>query len=163
VSVHIQDSIVTDEQFKKAMSHFASGVTIVTTIDSLGAKRGFTASAFSSLSLSPPLILVCLATPADCLQAFEEASQFAVNILSSKHEQLAFNFAKKGADKFKSGKFIDGQSGMPILSDALVSLECHKNKVFSGGDHIIITGLVKHIKIGSGDASVWYENKFHTV
>lgn len=163
VSSDIHASSVTDESFKEAMSCFACGVTIVTTIDDNGKKWGFTASAFSSLSLTPPMVLVCLNVEADCYDAFCKTSQFGVNIINPKYEQLALKFAKKGIDKFSDEEFVEGESGVPILKDVLVSLECKKNEVFPGGDHIIITGVVNHVKIKPCEASVWYNNKFHAL
>lgn len=97
-----------DDKFKKAMSHYASGVTIVTTIDDDGKKWGFTASSFSSLSLEPPMILVCLAQTADCFDAFNQADIFSVNIIGPEYEELAYRFAKKNVNKFSGGEFIDG-------------------------------------------------------
>ena len=94
-----------DEIFKLAMSRFPSGVTIVTTINKEGEKCGFTASAFSSLSMSPPLVLVCLANSADCYDYFVTGSHFAVNIIGKEHEELAFKFATKGIEKFEGEKF----------------------------------------------------------
>ena len=159
----MSEPTISDELFKEAMSCFASGVTIVTMVDNEGKQWGFTAASFSSLSLSPPMVLICLSRFADCIHAFNQTSRFGVSILGSKHEQLALTFAKKGIDKFHSGEFVTGQSGVPILPDALVSLECKRNNLFSGGDHIILTGLVNGIKVGSCDPSIWYKGKFHTL
>ena len=152
---------VCDDSFKQAMACFPSGVTIVTTVDEGGEKSGFTASAFSSLSLQPPLILVCLANSADCFDIFNKQNKFAVNIIGSNHEKLAFKFATKGCDKFEGDVFDQGSLGLPILSDSPVSLECTTENIFAGGDHIILVGQVKFLNVNGDTPSVWHEGKFH--
>ena len=155
---------VSSESYKKAMACFPSGVTIVTTSnDANSEKFGFTASAFLSLSLSPPLVLVCLATNADCYESFIQCNQFAVNIIGKKYEKLAFKFATKGVDKFGGNEFVNGKSGLPILTDCAVSLECKKNYCFPGGDHVILVGEVKYITMNDNDddPTIWHKGEFH--
>ncbi|QMU60428.1 MAG: flavin reductase [Gammaproteobacteria bacterium] len=152
---------VCEDLFKQAMACFPSGVTIVTTVDETGQKCGFTASAFSSLSLNPPLILVCLANNADCFDKFNNENQFAVNIIGAEHEALAFKFATKGSDKFEGGEFEQGSYGLPILSKSPVSLECNTENIYSGGDHIILVGQVKYLSVNGGAPTIWHEGKFH--
>lgn len=152
---------VSDDSFKQAMGRFPSGVTIVTSVDNNGNKCGFTASAFSSLSLSPPLVLVCLACNADCFESFNKHDKFAVNIIGSDHEELAFKFATKGSDKFGGDEFVEGSSGLPVLSDCPVSLECNKENIYSGGDHIILIGRVKYLSVNDNIPTIWHQGKFH--
>lgn len=152
---------VCEDSFKRAMGRFPSGVTIVTTVDDAGNKSGFTASAFSSLSLSPPLILVCLACNADCFDKFNNQNKFAVNIIGDDHQALAFKFATKGCDKFEGGEFAKGETGLPVLTNSPVSLECSTENIYSGGDHIILVGQVEHLKLNDDTPTVWYEGKFH--
>ena len=152
--------LVSSEIFKEAMGYFPSGVTIVTTVDRDGRQWGFTATAFSSLSLNPPMVLACLAAKADCKEAFKFADRFAVNVLQPEHSELAIRFATKGVDKFAGNKFRTGELGLPVLSDALVSVECKMENVFPGGDHLILTGMVEYIELTKGDASVYFGGKF---
>ena len=152
---------VSDESFKQAMGRFPSGVTIVTSADDLGNKCGFTASAFSSLSLSPPLVLVCLACNADCFETFNKQTKFAINIIGPSHEELAFKFATKGCDKFGGDEFSEGSSGLPILPDCPVSLECNTTNVYEGGDHVILVGRVEYLNINNNMPTVWHQGKFH--
>ncbi len=151
---------VSSDRFKQAMGQFPSGVTIVTTVAD-DEKYGFTASAFSSLSLSPPLVLVCLANNADCFESFNKGERFAVNIIDRKHEKLAFKFAEKGCDKFSAGEFVPGASGLPILSGSLVSLECRTHYTYPGGDHVILVGQVEYLTINEGTPAIWYAGGFH--
>lgn len=149
------------DEFKKAMSRYASGVTIVATVDDDGKKWGFTASSFSSLSLDPPMILVCLAQSADCFGAFSHADVFSVNIIGPEYEELAYRFAKKNINKFSGGEFIEGKVGTPVLPNSLVSMECSLYKSYPGGDHKILVGSVLNAQVGSSAASVWYDGQFH--
>jgi flavin reductase ActVB len=129
--------------FRDAVARFASGVTVVTTVDSNHRPVGFTATAFSSLSLDPPLILVCLARTATSHAAFRSASTFAVSILSTEQEGVARRFATKGIDKF-AGLPVDrgSRSGLPVIPDATAYLECQTVELLDGGDHTILVGMV---------------------
>lgn len=129
--------------FREALSRFASGVTVVTTIDGDERQWGFTANAFCSLSIDPPLVLVCLDESAECYQTFMNAERFMINILPTYHEQLALRFAKKGTDKFVGGGFLADQTGLPILQDAIGTLRCAAHARLDGGDHIILIGRVE--------------------
>ncbi len=147
--------------FRESMGRFPSGVVIATTLDKGGKRWGFTASAFSSLSLSPPMILVCLDLKADSHAVFSSADQFAVNILRPEHEKLAMKFASKGGDKFSGGEFTAGQLGLPILPDALVALECKMGSMYNTGDHVILTGLIEHAAVQDGPALAYMAGKFY--
>ena len=151
------------ELFKQAMSCFPTGVTLVTTTDGNERDWGFTASAFSSLSVDPPLVLVCLSTEADCCSAFISAEKFGVNILKREHESLARRFATKGKDKFAGGEFRKGKLGVPILPDALAILECTTGTLVPGGDHTILIGLVEHAKVQDGYAAIYFRSAFHSL
>lgn len=130
------------EDFRAALSLWASGVAVVTTADVSGRHWGFTASAFSSVSLNPPLVLVCLSGEADCHDAFVNGAGFAVNILRSHHRDLALQFATKTADKFQGTSFVAGERGSPVLPDALATIECIREETITAGDHTILIGLV---------------------
>ena len=137
--------MITPSDYREAMARFATGVTIVTTADSDGRWWGFTASSLSSLSVDPPLILVCLARSARCHPAFTSATGFRVNILGPEHEALAARFGTKRADKFAGleSVFQPGRDGLPVLDDALVSLGCRTVDRAAGGDHTILIARVE--------------------
>lgn len=129
--------------FRNAMSRFASGVTIVTAHNDSGEPWGFTASAFSSLSLEPPLVLVCLDKRADSHPVFERAGNFAVSILAHGQDDLAMKFATRGADKFGGLEVLKGMTtGLPLIPGAHVHLECRIHDRLPGGDHTILVGEV---------------------
>jgi flavin reductase ActVB len=129
--------------FRNAMAQFASGVTIVATTQEDGQPKGFTASAFSSLSLDPPLILVCLDHKAESHPAFERAEHFTVSILAEGQAEAALRFARSGSDKFGGFEVEPGSvTAMPVIPDALVHLECRMHDRLPGGDHTILIGEV---------------------
>jgi flavin reductase ActVB len=129
--------------FRDAMACFASGVTIVTTRDSAGDAVGFTASAFSSLSLDPPLLLVCLQKDADCHAAFMTAEQFGVSILAQGQSSIALRFATKAIDKWDGTRSVPGRAtGIPLIDGAAARLECRIHSRADGGDHTILVGEV---------------------
>lgn len=132
-------------EFRNTLGTFATGVTIITTKDEQGEYIGLTANAFSSLSLDPPLILVCIDKKSYSLPAFVKGRPFVVNILSEEQENDCWNFAKKGADKFANAQYELSSDGVPILNGNLSSLICNVDEVLEGGDHIIVTGLVEEI------------------
>lgn len=135
-------------QFRAVMGCLASGVTVVTTVDRQGEPRGLTATAVCSVSLTPPLVLVCIDHAADCYAAFREAQAFAVNLLREGQENLSRQFASKVGRKFDGIAHTPGATGAPILSGALAHVECRLTAQYPGGDHTIFVGEA----VGSGMA-----------
>jgi flavin reductase ActVB len=132
------------QDFKQTLAHLAGAVTVITTCDAHGQPWGFTATAFCSLSLDPPLVLCCLSHIADCYKVFVHGNRFAVNILSAQQRDLSQRFASKGAAKYRGIRFEAGKLGLPLLPGALASLECATYAIYPGGDHSILVGLVEH-------------------
>ncbi|TWV57416.1 flavin reductase family protein [Streptomyces misionensis] len=152
---------VSPEQFRACLSRWASGVTVVTASDHHGRPQGFTASSFSSVSQSPPLISVCLDRDANCRDTFEAASCFAVHVLRAGQQDLAAGFARKGADKFRGRRLAGAATGVPLLDDALVRLECRTTQRLPAGDHLILIGEVYHCVVGDGEPLVYFRSRFH--
>lgn len=135
--------MVTHSAFRRHLGQFATGVTVVTTRDAQGLPRGFTASAFTSLSLDPPLVLVCVDAGGDTYPALQvDGAIFAVSILSQEQEALSRIFASKQPDKFHTVAYRDGLLGVPLLDGALTHLECRVVERHTGGDHIILVATV---------------------
>jgi flavin reductase ActVB len=147
--------------FKEVMGRFPSGVVIATALDGEGKPWGFTASSFSSVSLDPPLILVCLAKTAECHAAFVAARLFSINILAADGEALARRFATRGARKFDGDEIVVGEHGLPVVRTAVATLVCRKFADYDGGDHTIIVGEVQSANhVAAGDALVYFRRKF---
>jgi flavin reductase (DIM6/NTAB) family NADH-FMN oxidoreductase RutF len=128
--------------FRTVMGSFAAGVTIITCRDENGAPKGFTASAVSSLSLDPPLLLVCLAKEAASAGALISASHFAVNVLQTGQQPASIRFSTRDEDRFGTTPWSRGEAGAPILKDSLGVFECRRHAVHDGGDHHILIGEV---------------------
>ncbi|WTI84459.1 flavin reductase family protein [Streptomyces sp. NBC_00726] len=145
------------------MARFTSGVTVVTTTDGRGADHGFTASSFTSVSLDPPLILVCLARNARCHPAFEQGYRFGVSVLASDQGPLAQRFASSSDDKFQDVAVTRTGHGTPLIQGALCTLECETDAQYESGDHTILVGRVAEAESGEGSPLVWYERGFHSL
>jgi flavin reductase ActVB len=147
--------------FRNAMARFASGVTIVTTRNSDGVFVGFTASAFSSLSLEPPLLLVCLQKDADCYNTFMESDDFAVSILAQGQAEIARRFATKAIDKWDGTPVVDGKvAGLPLVRGASAHCECRTRDRVDGGDHTILVGEVVRAEVSDAEPMLHYNRQF---
>lgn len=129
-------------EFRRVMGHFATGVTIITTIDPAGKPVGLTANSVASVSLDPPSLLFCLDRGADCFDAFETTDRFAVNVLSEDQQELSTRFATKGGDKFRGVEHRLSERGSPLLEGATGHLDCRIVGRHRIGDHVIYVGEV---------------------
>lgn len=127
---------------RKAFGAFVTGVTVVTTVDSEGKAWGFTANSFTSVSLDPPLVLVCLARTAGSYPVFQAAEQFGINILSEEQRPLASQFASKKPDKFSGVDWCAAGNGVPLLDGAAAFFACSVHDKIEAGDHLILVGRV---------------------
>lgn len=143
-------------QFRNALGCFASGIVVATGTMPDGTGTGVTISAFSSLSLDPPLILFCLGRQAQCLPAFVKGRAFAINVLSDQQKDMSIHFAAKQTDKMKGVKVNAGKNGAPLLSGCLAHLECECADVVEGGDHLIVIGRVDDLSYAQGGQPLLY-------
>ena len=154
---------VSEDEFRHALSCFASGVNVVTTIDAAGELHGLTVSAFCSVSLSPPLVLICIEKTTASHSAFGESKAFVVNILNDSQAHLSEHFATPYADKFQSVDFRPGIHGIPILLNTLASLECRIRHDFDGGDHSIFIGEVERVRVNDGQPLVYFQSEYRKI
>lgn len=154
---------ISNDEFRAALSRFPSGVTVATTKDSEGAFHGITVSAFCSLSLDPPLVLICIEKSAGSHDALYEAKAFVVNILSSTQIDLSEQFAALMPDKFNGVSYRLGIEGMPVLEGVVASLECRLKQVCDGGDHTIFIGSVENVSINDGLPLVYSQSAYWTI
>ena len=127
---------------RDALGCFATGVTVVTTMNEEGQPVGLTANSFTSVSLDPPLLLVCIAKTASSLSALETAGNFAVNVLHIGQQPISNLFARPGEDRFAQTPWSRGHNDAPLLSGALANFECRRHALHEGGDHVILVGEV---------------------
>jgi len=151
---------VTQEQFRNALGSFASGVTAVTTKDANGKLLGITVSAFCSVSLSPPMVLICIEKTAGCHYAFEESNVFVVNILREGEAETSELFASVIDNKFEEIEYSLGIDGVPILTNALATLECRVKFSYHGGDHSIFVGEVENVSVEDGSPLMYFRGNY---
>lgn len=148
------------KELRRVMGHFATGVTIVTTCGADGTPYGLTANAFTSLSLDPPLCLVCVDRKAESFAHFYDSKVFTVNILTRAQEDLSNRFAKSGGDKFTGIATAAGHHGAPLIAGALAHLECRITDTVDAGDHVIHVGRIEHVSTREGDPLLFYQGRY---
>ena len=129
---------------RNAFGTFMTGVTVVTAHDEDGAPLGFTANSFTSVSLDPPMVLVCVANTSRNFETLVNASGFAVNILAENQIEVSNTFARPVDDRFATVGWQKGPNGAPILEDVTAWFDCGMHKTVDAGDHTILIGEVKH-------------------
>ena len=134
---------IEEAEFRRVLGHFATGVTVVAAREAGGPPRGLTASSITSVSLDPPLVLVCVERSADTHDVIVDSGAFAVSILAQDEEALARRFATYDADlKFDGVAYREDVTGAPILDEALGWVDCRVWASYDGGDHTIFVGEV---------------------
>jgi flavin reductase (DIM6/NTAB) family NADH-FMN oxidoreductase RutF len=128
---------------RDALGCFATGVTVVTCLDDRGRPVGLTANSFTSLSLEPPLLLVCVAKAAASAEPLGQARHFAVNVLQTQQQPASITFSTRVEDRFGCTPWSMGEHGVPVLLDSLSVFECSHHAIHDGGDHFILVGEVK--------------------
>ncbi|MEA2482744.1 MAG: hypothetical protein QOC55_691 [Thermoleophilaceae bacterium] len=141
------------------ISHFASGVTVITALHD-GQAFGTTASAVSSLSLEPPMLLICMNKQSETGRAVAASKCFGVNILGANQAGLAERFAQKGGDKFAGVPVTPGKWGEPLFSEALATLECRVAEETSGGTHYVFLAEVESGTARGGAPLAYFKGEF---
>ena len=152
--------MVAPDDFRRVLGHFATGVTILTTTDAEERPTGLTVSAFCSVSLDPPQILVCVDHKSQSYPALRDGSCFAVNILSTDHESVSRRFATTRLDKFDGVPWSRGTLGAPLIDGALAQLECRTVSRHVEGDHTILVGRVEEARNADGEPLLYFRGKY---
>lgn len=167
------------KSLRNAFGSFMTGVTVVTTIAADGEPRGFTANSFTSVSLDPPLLLVCIAKTASSCPVFSKTAGFVVNILAEDQKDVSGIFASKRPDKFAAVNWHTSDNGLPVITGSLSWFDCARREVIDAGDHIILLGAIRgfgtrdanplgyarggYVTLGLEQAAVNAASKSHTV
>jgi flavin reductase (DIM6/NTAB) family NADH-FMN oxidoreductase RutF len=157
------------QHFRRALSQFATGVTVITTRAGSGSPPGapfvgITASSFNSVSLDPPLVLWSMATRANSLPMFRDGSHYIINVLSASQLDLCQRFATLKGDRFAGVDYRLSETGLPILANALAWFECHNRSRYDEGDHVIFVGEVERCGVhdNAGNPLVFHDGRFAT-
>ncbi|HMO57636.1 MAG TPA: flavin reductase family protein [Roseiflexaceae bacterium] len=150
---------IDETRFRQVMGHFATGVTVVTTMynDEL---YGLTVSSFASLSLKPQLVLISIDRTVRAHEGITGAGVFAVNILRENQEHLSRRFATRDIDRFAEVEWQPSPWGIPLLGGVLATIECRVHSSLPGGDHTIFVGEVERVTIGEGDPLIYFRSGY---
>jgi flavin reductase (DIM6/NTAB) family NADH-FMN oxidoreductase RutF len=151
---------VTSQQFRAACGRFATGVAIASVRDAEGVPHGLTVSSFTSVSLDPPLILICLGHAVTVIDQFRNASHFAINILREDQRELSDRFARKGHDRFHALAWTLGETGAPLISGVLATMECATRQQVTAGDHEIFIGEMVRAHVSEGRPLIHYASRY---
>jgi flavin reductase (DIM6/NTAB) family NADH-FMN oxidoreductase RutF len=151
--------------FREVMGRLAGGVTVVTALDAEGDPSGFTATAVCSVSLDPPLVLVCVGREGHTLKAIRDSGRYALNFVSSGGLERSNRFAGSGTKKFEGVEWTAAPGGSPVLPDILAWVECEVERVVEAGDHTVFIGRVTegHVELPDSAPLVHFGGRYHTV
>ena len=146
---------------RDALGCFATGVTVVTCVDGQGRPAGLTVNSFTSVSLDPPLLLVCLHKEALSAGPLTSATHFAINVLQAQQQPASITFSTRVEDRFGSTPWSCGEAGAPILKDSLGVFECERFALYDGGDHHILVGQVVKASFDAGvDPLLYFRGRY---
>jgi len=148
------------DEFRALLGRFATGVTIFTARDASGGDHGMTVSAFCSVSLTPPLVLACIARDADMFAVARDTQHFGVSLLAEQQKALSVRFADVPDNRFDGVGFVRGETGVVLFNDALGHLECRRVGWHDAGDHAICVGEVLRAHNGDGHPLLYYRGGY---
>ena len=146
--------------YRRTCARFATGITVVTVVDSNGDPHGMTVNSFSSVSLDPPLVLVSIDLRNAILGHFLSSSFFAINILAEHQEGLSQRFSSAAANRFEGVAWAGAESGPPLLEGVLAQLECSVVRIFEAGDHTVLIGEVLRSGYRAGRPLVYLDSAY---
>jgi flavin reductase (DIM6/NTAB) family NADH-FMN oxidoreductase RutF len=154
---------LTPTEFRAACSMFPSGVTVTTLCDRNGEPLGITVSSFTSVSLTPPLVLVCIDHRSSVLRALIVGSFFGVNVLSESQEKLSVQFSRACAKRFVDVRWYPGETGVPLFSNVSAAFECRAIERIAAGDHLIVIGEVLRTLCGPESPLAYVNSRYASI
>ena len=151
---------MTSDEFRRACARFATGVTIATVLDAEGLPHGLTVNSFSSVSLDPPLISICLGHAVTMIDTFRESKNFGINVLSANQQALSDHFARKGHDRFDNLEWYRGEHGTPLLPGTLAAIECAQFKRVTAGDHDVFIAKMLAAHVAEGEPLIYFGSRY---
>ena len=156
---------VTPTEFRQACAYFATGVTVITAERSPGRVHGMTANSFTSVSLEPLLVLVCVAEQAQMRSILNQQRRFGVNMLKAGQQRISEFFAlteqPENAEAALGVRFRWTASGIPLLEDTLVQMTCNIVNTYVAGDHTVFLGEVASVEVFPGDPLIFFDRRYH--
>ena len=148
------------DTFRRACAQFATGISIATVRAQDGTPHGLTVSSFTSVSINPPLILICIDYGCPFLTHFRLSTHFAVNILSEEQRHLSVVFAEKPEGRFEGVDWSPGRTGAPLMSGCLATLECRVTSIIEAGDHAIFLAEAEHASSRDGKPLLYFNRDY---
>lgn len=152
-------SAVSSAEFRQACAKFATGIAVITAVTGDGSPQGMTVNSFTSVSLDPPLVLVCIERQAAILALLTPGAHFGISVLSEQQKQLSVQFSQKG-DRFNGVAWVTGQTGVPLLRGAIATFECRIVRLVEGGDHVIVLGEALRLTTSEGNPLVYFDSRY---
>lgn len=162
-SAAVVETDLDPSRFRAACSRFSTGVAILTLLGRDGLPYGLTVNSFTSVSLDPPLILVCVDNRSHVLNHFAPNCKFGVNILSEHQRALSQLFARRGDDRFSLTEWLPGKFGAPIFPRTLASFECELSQSVPAGDHKILIGTVEEVSLSEGNGLIYFGSAYRSL
>jgi flavin reductase (DIM6/NTAB) family NADH-FMN oxidoreductase RutF len=150
-------------RFRRACARYATGIAIVTATGADGLAHGMTINSFTSVSLDPPLVLVCVDNRATILPHLLGAETLAISVLDENHRELSGRFARRGEERFTTAEWKSGVAGDPLLIEALATFECDIRSVVETGDHQVFIAEAKHVHWREGRPLLYFDSAYHTL
>ncbi len=154
---------VSSLDFRRACGRFATGVAVAAAIDPEGAPHGITINSFSSVSLDPPLILICLGHAVAAIEVFRRARHFGLSVLRDDQQHLSERFARRVDNHFDGLPWRLGKTGAPLLDDVLAQIECSPVNRIAAGDHDIFIAEMSAVELFEGDPLIYYASDYRAL
>lgn len=158
-----QSSAERSRALRDTLGHFATGITVVTTLDANGQPVGMTVNSFNSVSLDPALILWSIDRCSLSYAAFTECERFVVHVLKGDQQNVSNLFAGRGADKFGQVSWHQGPGNIPQLDDCAALFHCRRTQNIEGGDHTILLGEVLEFSAGGGEPLIFHRGSYRAL
>jgi flavin reductase (DIM6/NTAB) family NADH-FMN oxidoreductase RutF len=154
---------VAPQAFLRACAQFSTGVAIATVVDARGAPHGMTVNSFTSVSLEPPLVLICIDHKARIHEQFMTCNAFALNILREDQQELSTHFARPADDRFGAVDWTAGETGVPLIPEVLATMECVVDRRIESGDHTILIGEVVNAVRHEGRPLIYFSSSYRSL
>jgi len=155
-----QAAPLTSEEFRRACGRFATGITIATVSDARGTPHGLTVNSFTSVSLDPPLVSICLGHAVSLIEVFRAASYFGINVLAENQRAVSELFARRGYDRFEGIEWESGANGVPLIAGVLAAMECRAVERIRAGDHDIFLAQMVTARVVEGKPLVYFASGY---
>ena len=146
--------------FRRCCGQFATGIAVACITGPDGSPHGLTINSFTSVSLAPPLILICIGHESALRDLFRQQARFGLSFLRAEQRDLSIQFATRGRDRFQGVNWHTGPSGVPLLSDSLAAMECAIEQTITAGDHDILIARVAHASVHGGHPLLYFNSAY---